>query len=211
MSRLPLLCLLVALSGCGGASVQEDLSAAPPTSTAPAPSYAAGPLVGPFPKSTRTATPPPAGDATAASEPTTATHRPESTAVATAGTATSGPGRLASPPRTPSPRPTPTAVGGTVTVTDDDNDANIRLRIGQRLRVRLSQGTWDPPVSSADGVVVRRSSSGGYPTDQPVDATFEAVGAGGADVTATSDAACFHTEPRCLMAQRNWQVHVLVR
>jgi hypothetical protein len=95
-------------------------------------------------------------------------------------------------------------------VTDDDNDATVHLRVGQHLRVRLSQGTWDPPVSSADRVVVRRSSSGGYPSDQPVDATFDAAGGGTADVTAQSDAACFHTEPRCLMASRQWQVHVTV-
>jgi hypothetical protein len=95
-------------------------------------------------------------------------------------------------------------------VTDDDSGATVHLTVGQHLRVRLSQGTWDPPVSSADGVVVRRKSSGGYPTDQPVDATFDAVGRGSADVTAQSDAACFHTEPRCLMASRQWQVHVIV-
>jgi hypothetical protein len=95
-------------------------------------------------------------------------------------------------------------------VTDDDAGTTVRLRVGQRLRVRLSQGTWDPPVSSAERVVARRSSSGGYPTDQPVDATFGAVGNGTADVTAQSDAACFHTEPRCLMASRQWQVHVVV-
>jgi hypothetical protein len=129
---------------------------------------------------------------------------------ATAGSGTAGPGRVSSPAASPSPRPTPSVVGGTVTVTDDDSGTTVRLARGQHLRVRLAQGTWDPPVSSAEEVVVRRSSSGGYPTDQPVDATFEAVGAGRADVTAQSDAACFHTEPRCLMAQREWRVTVLV-
>jgi hypothetical protein len=76
--------------------------------------------------------------------------------------------------------------------------------------VRLTSGTWDPPVSSASSVVVRRTSSGGYPSDRPVDATFEAVGNGTAEITAQSDAACFHTEPRCLMPSRQWQVHVVV-
>jgi hypothetical protein len=97
-----------------------------------------------------------------------------------------------------------------VTVTDEDSGTTVRLTGGQHLRVRLSQGTWDPPVSSADKVVVRRSSTGGYPTDQPVDAMFDAAGAGTADVTAQSDAACFHTEPRCMMAQREWRVTVVV-
>jgi hypothetical protein len=97
-----------------------------------------------------------------------------------------------------------------VTVTDDDSESTVHLRIGQHLRVRLSSGTWDPPVSSAGSVVVRHTSQGGYPSDQPVDATFDAVGKGTADVTAESDAACFHTEPRCLMASRQWRVHVVV-
>jgi hypothetical protein len=95
-------------------------------------------------------------------------------------------------------------------VTDDDSGSTVHLSVGQHLRVRLSSGTWDPPVSSADGVVVRRTSSGGYPSDQPVDATFDAVGSGNADVTAQSDAACFHTEPRCMMASREWRVRVVV-
>lgn len=97
-----------------------------------------------------------------------------------------------------------------MTVTDEDSGTTVRLARGQHLRVRLSQGTWDPPTSSADAVVVRRSSTGGYPSDQPVDATFDAVGAGQADVTAQSDAACFHTEPRCMMAQHEWRVTVVV-
>jgi hypothetical protein len=97
-----------------------------------------------------------------------------------------------------------------VTVTDDDSESTVHLRVGQHVRVRLSSGTWDPPVSSAASVVARRSSSGGYPSDQSVDATFEAVGKGTADVTAQSDAACFHTEPRCMMASREWRVHVVV-
>ena len=86
----------------------------------------------------------------------------------------------------------------------------MHLAAGQRLRVRLARSTYDPPESSADRVVVRRSSSGGYPTDQPVDATFEAAANGSADVTAMSDAACFHTEPRCMMAQREWRVTIAV-
>jgi hypothetical protein len=86
----------------------------------------------------------------------------------------------------------------------------VHLLVGQHLRVRLSQGTWDPPDTTDRAVAARRSSTGGYPTDQPVDATFDAVGTGRADVTAQSDAACFHTQPRCLMATRQWQVTVVV-
>lgn len=104
----------------------------------------------------------------------------------------------------------PAPIRSVVTVTDDDSGTTVRLRRGQHLRVRLSTGPWDPPVSSVDGVVVRRSSTGGYPSDSPVDATFDAVGVGSADITAQSDAACFHVEPRCMMASRQWQVRVTV-
>lgn len=103
----------------------------------------------------------------------------------------------------------PTA--GTVLVTDGANGSTVQLRVGQRLEVRLSQDTYDPPVSSADTYLVRRSSTGGYPSAEPADAVFEAVAHGTADVTATTDAACFHTEPRCLMPTRLWVVHVTVR
>lgn len=85
----------------------------------------------------------------------------------------------------------------------------VHLFAGQRLVVQLSQGTYDPPVSSSK-VLVRRSSSGGYPTSQPVNAVFEAVARGTADVTASTDAACFHTQPRCMMPTRLWIVHVTV-
>jgi hypothetical protein len=156
-------------------------------------------------------------DAAIAPEPVTAQPQPSATyagtataGTATAGTASAAPARPSSPAASPSPRRTPTPVAGTVTVTDGDSGTTVHLVVGQHLRVRLSQGTWDPPVSTDDAVVVRRSSAGGYPTDQPVDATFDAVGRGRADVTAQSDAACFHTQPRCLMATRQWQVTVVV-
>jgi hypothetical protein len=97
-----------------------------------------------------------------------------------------------------------------VTVTDDDSGSTVHLAVGQHLQVRLSQGTWDPPDSTDNVVVTRRSSTGGYPSDKPVDAVFDAVARGQADVTAQSDAACFHTQPRCLMATRQWQVSVVV-
>ena len=95
-------------------------------------------------------------------------------------------------------------------VTDDDSGKTVRLRIGQGLRVRLSKDSYDPPTSSADQIVVRRTSAGGYPSDQPVDAVFEARAAGSADVTAQTDYACFHTEPRCLRPSRVFTLHVIV-
>lgn len=194
--------------GCGGSGDVQDLRVQPPAGVQSPPAGVQ------LPVDTAPITAPPTGESVARD----AVVSPEPVGVvvanptaAYAGTATSGPGRVSSPAASPKPRPTPTAVGGTVTVTDEDRGATVRLARGQHLRVRLSSGTWDPPVSSADGVVVRRSSAGGYPSDQPVDAVFEAVGSGSADVTAQSDAACFHTEPRCMMASRQWEVRVVVR
>jgi hypothetical protein len=191
--------VMVATAACGGSSGGQHLAVSPPGGTQ-------------APLQDATVTPP----ASAEASPSDAVYAPQpasaaaTAGTASAGTASSGPGRVSSPAASPSPRPTPSAVGGTVTVTDDDSESTVHLRVGQHLRVRLSSGTWDPPVSSAASVVARRSSSGGYPSDQPVDATFEAVGKGTADVTAQSDAACFHTEPRCMMASRQWRVHVVV-
>jgi hypothetical protein len=210
------LATLALATGCGGSSGIQHLTAQPPTGGQPPATQApvvGAPLPGPVGDPTRvpdrTMTPVPIG---VVADPTAA-YAGGGTATsgtATSGTASSGPGRRTSPAATPAPRPTPTAVSGTVTVTDNDSGTTVRLHRGQHLRVRLSSGTWDPPVSSSDGVVVRRSSSGGYPSNDPVDATFHAVGNGTADVTAQSDASCFHTQPRCLMASRQWQVRVTV-
>ncbi|MCU1591170.1 MAG: Secreted cellulose-binding, family bacterial type [Frankiales bacterium] len=191
--------VLATATACAGSSSDQRLGGGPPGDVRQSPVIAP-----PFLKVTTAPLP--------AASPSSPVASPKPSSVVAAGTATSGPGRvsISSPPPSPSRRPTPTAVGGTVTVTDDDSGSTVHLTVGQHLRVRLSSGTWDPPVSSADGVVVRRTTSGGYPSGQAVDATFDAVGHGSADVTAQSDAACFHTEPRCMMASRQWQVHVIV-
>ena len=198
MRLLRIVAAAALLAGCGASSTgtlgaagsSAEPSPAPPTVASPAPSAVAsvGASAVPSPSPTHLAV-----------------------VSATAGSATVGPGRITSPAGSPSPRPTPSPTAGTVTVTDADSGATVRLAVGQHLRVELSNGTWDPPSSSADTIVVRRSSRGGYPSSQPVDATFDAVGRGSADVTAQSDAACFHTEPRCMMAQREWRVTVVVR
>lgn len=113
-----------------------------------------------------------------------------------------------------SPPPSPAAAtihptAGSAFARDADSGTTVHLRVGQRLQVQLTQDAYDPPVSSST-LLVRRSSSGGYPTGRPVNAVFEAVSRGTADVTATSDAACFHTQPRCMMPTRMWSVHVTV-
>lgn len=204
------LAVLALATACGGSSAVQELRAQPPSGVLSPPAATQPPLVTlpvGSPQPHRTAQAPP--DVAASPEPAGAVVPNPTAAYAGTGTATSGPGRVSSPAASPRPRPTPTAVDGTVTVTDEDSGTTVHLVVGQHLRVRLTSGTWDPPVSSTD-VVVRQSSSGGYPSDAPVDAVFGAAKRGTADVTAESDAACFHTEPRCMMASRQWQVRVSV-
>jgi hypothetical protein len=43
-----------------------------------------------------------------------------------------------------------------------------------------------------------------------VEATFDATSAGATDLRAQSDASCLHTTPRCMIAQREWDVRVVV-
>ncbi|MEO6204047.1 MAG: hypothetical protein ABIO67_01495 [Mycobacteriales bacterium] len=196
---LAVVALLGVLTGCGGSN-GEQLRSDPG-------SFARLASLSPSASVAGSASPQPAATKSSAPPPTYV--RPAGSGVATASSASAGPGRATSPQPT-SPRPTPQASAGTVTVTDADSGRTIRLAIGQRLRVGLSNGTWQPPVSSDAAVLPRRSSTGGYPSDQPVDATFEATATGIADVTSQTDAACFHTEPRCMMPTRQWSVTVQV-
>lgn len=126
------------------------------------------------------------------------------------GTASSGPGTLVVP-GPPGPSASPSRGSATATATDTDSGRTLFLHSRQFLKVHLSNRTWDPPISSAPGVLRRQSSTGGYPTSAPVDAVFKAAAFGSADITAASDAACFHTSPQCMMPTRQWTVHVVVR
>jgi hypothetical protein len=88
----------------------------------------------------------------------------------------------------------------------------VSVRVGDEITVVLggSGEQWDQPT--AQGNAVRRTSaSGGYPTTQPARASFVAVAHGTARLQATTDAACLHTQPRCMIAQRDWWVDVVVR
>jgi hypothetical protein len=96
-------------------------------------------------------------------------------------------------------------------VTVADNGATVRLRAGQHLRVILdvSGEQWRPPASSAT-VLRRTAAAGGYPAAGPAEATFLATRAGRATIHSVTDAACLHTQPRCLRPQRVWAVHITV-
>ena len=94
---------------------------------------------------------------------------------------------------------------------EDDSGRTIALRVGQQLRVTLGrQGQQWQPAQSSSAAVVRRSTQGGYPGSEPMVAVFEAQSRGQAQVSASTDLACFHTEPRCLAPQQQWSVTVTV-
>ena len=92
-----------------------------------------------------------------------------------------------------------------------DAGRTVTVRVGQRVVISLQSGSWLLPETSAPDVLLRSATDGGYPTPRPATATFTAVRTGPAELTATSDLACAHTTPRCLVATRRWSVQVDVR
>jgi hypothetical protein len=149
----------------------------------------------------------PTASGSTASEPTV-DPAPVPTTIGGAGTTVTGTPVTPGSPSPSRPPATITPTTTTVLVRDGDGGSTVRLHVGQRLEVRLSDSSWTTPTSSADKIVVRRSSSGGYPSGRPLVAIFEAVGRGSAEVTSQTDAACFHSYPQCLMPVRQWVLHV---
>lgn len=139
---------------------------------------------------------------------------PAGTVRASAGTV--GPGT--SLPATPTSRPSSIdldpQVGATIHVDQSNDGAAVTLRVGQYLVLTLA-GSWTPPraatVPGAVGSPLRTDASRGYPDSSPATAQFSAVAIGTAQITAVTDAACFHIRPPCRMAQRMFgvTVHVL--
>jgi len=101
-----------------------------------------------------------------------------------------------------------TVTWGTTTVTVADNQTTVTLRLGQRLVVSLASN-FDPPTVTGPALAPL-SVTGGFPTGQPVSATYRAVARGTVDVRSQTDAACFHTPPYCAMPVMLWVVHVRI-
>jgi len=135
------------------------------------------------------------------------------------GTASASPGRLVTVPvSAPAPAHRRTIMAGarrTVTLTARDNGATVLLSTGQAVRVSLAGDgiiSWHRPAVPAakSGVLRRVSASGGYPGRRPARATFRAVRPGTALISSITDARCLHASPPCEIAQRLWQVTVIV-
>jgi hypothetical protein len=98
--------------------------------------------------------------------------------------------------------------GPDVTVTQADSQRTVTLLVGQTLGVSLGAEFLTPAISGA--AVVRVSSSGGYPTGQPLAALYRAVAPGSVDITTHSDYACLHSSPPCAVPIALWTLHVNV-
>ena len=184
-----------------GVAVAALMTACGGSGSSAGPQVLAGNSVGP---ATVTASPAPipmitpAPSATASSTAGSASASPAATVTASAQTSASA---------SPSPKRTDTS-----TLTESDSGRTITLTVGQLVNVDLpggSSGGYDQPQSSS-AAMHRDSVSGGYPTDQPAVAQFRAAQAGAADLTSQTDYKCLHAQPPCMVAQKQWVVHVIV-
>jgi hypothetical protein len=97
---------------------------------------------------------------------------------------------------------------GSRTLVESDSGATINVKVGEIVKVSLPSD-YDPPTAQGD-VLTRTGSTGGYPTGRSVEAAFRAAKVGRADITSTTDYACLHAQPMCMIPQREWIVHVVV-
>ncbi|WP_426512592.1 cellulose binding domain-containing protein [Dactylosporangium sp. McL0621] len=95
-----------------------------------------------------------------------------------------------------------------VTATVADNGTTLTLYVGQTLAVSLP-ANYRPPVASGPALSAQ-SSTGGFPSGQPVLARYRASAPGTADVSSQTDDPCLHTTPPCARPVALWLVHVTV-
>lgn len=106
------------------------------------------------------------------------------------------------------PATSPPPTGADVTVTQADNQRTVTLLVGQTLAVALGPDFVTPTVTGSG--LVQLSTSGGYPSGQPLATSYRAVAAGTFDITSHTDYACLHTPPRCALPTTLWTLHVTV-
>jgi len=99
-------------------------------------------------------------------------------------------------------------VGSAVTLTEADSGSTVTVKVGQTVAVSL--GADYRPTTVSGPALVLVSTSGGYPTGQPLAESYRAQATGSVDLSTMTDYACLHTTPRCAVPQRLWRVHVNV-
>jgi hypothetical protein len=98
--------------------------------------------------------------------------------------------------------------GSTITVTERDTQTTVTMVVGQTLVVSL--GKDYRPVTLTGTALTLVSTTGGYPTGQPLRATYRAAAPGTVDLRTMTDYPCLHTTPRCALPQLQWTLRVNV-
>ncbi len=157
----------------------------------------------------------PGGVVTATPTTSPAATVTRATPAATTGIASAAPRvtGLASPLRsslpTAPPTTAPTRSSSPTVLTESSSGNTVQIKIGRSIYVTLpggANGGYDQPATSSTSVARRTSASGGYPTNQPAQATFTGAKPGTADLTSQTDYTCLNSNPRCLPPQKQWLV-----
>jgi len=98
--------------------------------------------------------------------------------------------------------------GGDVNVGQADNQTTVTLQVGHTLGVSL--GSDYRPLTVSGSGLTQLSTSGGYPTGQPLAALFRAVTPGTVTLTTQTDNPCLHTTmtPSCPIPVALWTIRV---
>jgi cellulose binding protein with CBM2 domain len=105
--------------------------------------------------------------------------------------------------------PSSTGAGSSYTVTLADNLKTLAIISGDILQVNLPSD-YVPPTTTPDGILLLTSVTGGYPTNQPLVATYVTRSPGSTDVKSRQDTACNHDVPPCPTPLVSWTLHVIV-
>jgi hypothetical protein len=100
------------------------------------------------------------------------------------------------------------AIAADISLVESASGITVTVAVGQTTAVDLPASYV--PITVTGPAVTAVSSSGGFPTGQPLAAIFRAVAPGSLDLRAMTDYPCLHAVPRCTVPQRQWIVHVIV-
>jgi hypothetical protein len=100
------------------------------------------------------------------------------------------------------------AIAADTALVESSSGTTVSVTVGQTIAVDLPSSYV--PITVTGAAVTAVSSSGGFPTGQPLTATLLAVAPGVLDLRTMTDYPCLHSVPRCAVPQRQWIVHVTV-
>jgi Cellulose binding domain len=99
----------------------------------------------------------------------------------------------------------PASPGG-VTLTEADNKTTVNVAVQRTITVSLPANYR--PFTAPSPAVLLQSTSGGFPSGQPLREVFLAVAGGSFDLATQTDLACSHDPTPCPAPYRPWTVHV---